>query len=65
MSYRFPEEHGRRIAIPRDETPTERRIRSAPPASSPPGERRKSRPSFAEIDVVEADLANDARFERE
>lgn len=35
-------------------------------AAAPAGEKaRKSRPSVAEIDVVEANLTNDARVERD
>lgn len=55
MGYYFPREHERRISFDRDEV-------AAAPTS---GERRRSRPSFAEIDLVEANLERDARAERE
>jgi hypothetical protein len=70
MGYRFPSNHEQRVTFAADEVPTSpssRRLPSRPPSSSvasSPGEARKSRPSFAEIDVVEADLTHDARFER-
>jgi len=55
MGYHFPQEHERRISFARDEV-------AAAPTS---GERRRSRPSFAEIDLVEANLARDARAEHD
>jgi hypothetical protein len=75
----FPPEHERRVTFSLD-GPGERlreppsvygsspRRSHAPPAAvaaAPASERPRSRPSFAEIDVVEADLARDPRVERD
>ncbi len=71
MAYRFPPEHERRIRFspepqpqpqpePESWRPRAGRIETPAPKSE---ERRKSRPSFAEIDVVEADMSHDARVE--
>jgi hypothetical protein len=71
MGYRFPPEHEQCVTFSRDELPTEPRSKRGPEvagwgaaALSTAGEERKSQPSFAEIDVVEADLSLDPRFER-
>ncbi len=55
MGYHFPREHERRISFPPHE------VAAAPT----PDERRRSHPSFAEIDLVEADLERDGRVERD
>jgi hypothetical protein len=59
--YRFPSGHG----IPCQFHPIAETPRSTRPAASsfpPKGARRKT-PSYAEIDVVEADLSNDPRHD--
>jgi hypothetical protein len=65
----FPPEHERRITFRAHVAapmPASSRPAPARPASSiPPPGRRKSMPSFAEIDVVEANLANDPRVDRD
>jgi hypothetical protein len=74
MAYKFPPDHERPIRYRLDPARTEpeawRPHPSRPPA--PPStpapkseERPKSRPSYAEIDVVEADMSHDSRVERD
>jgi hypothetical protein len=73
MAYKFPPDHERpiryRLDTPRTEPEAWRPHPAAPPRPSSPApkseERPKSRPSFAEIDVVEADMSQDARVERD
>lgn len=75
---RFPSSHGARVvfdpirrATPTPGTPATRRSgpvpRAAPlPREIPREEREKPRnPSFAEVDVVEANLAGDPRYDGE
>jgi len=65
----FPPEHERRITFWADVAvaapSSSRAVPRRPPSSIPPAERRKSLPSYAEIDVVEANLANDPRVDRD
>ncbi len=73
MAYKFPPDHERPIRYRLDQPRTEPeawRPHPVPPtrpsAPAPKSEERpKSRPSFAEIDVVEADMSHDSRVERD
>jgi hypothetical protein len=67
MGYRFPSEHERRIRFS-SAIPPESGVRCAADAPAEAGDppsspKRKSRPSFAAIDLVEANMTRDPRFD--
>jgi hypothetical protein len=71
MGYRFPVEHERRIefssAIPPESGSGVRRVSQVAAEETEPApvssQKRRSRPSFAAIELVEANMAQDPRFD--